>query len=160
MRKKRELRLLSVMDSIRTVEEFSERISDEYFLNDSYFGNISTCLAEAVKNAIIHGNGEDETKTVFVLMEEKDEGLLFTVIDQGQGYDHKKYTAKIPESGSGKGLFLIYSLADEVNIQNRGRVISMLFRINGIDQKIAESRTQALLEYQKAAAKLAGTHPE
>ena len=76
MRKRRELKLASREDSIRKIEEFSERVSDEYFLNDSYFGNIITCLVEAVTNAITHGNKMDESKSVFVLMEEKKEGLL------------------------------------------------------------------------------------
>lgn len=160
MRKRRELKLVSRMDSIRTVEEFSERISDEYFLNDSFFGNIITCLTEAATNAIVHGNREDEGKTVFLLMEEKDEGLLFTVIDQGEGFDYRQYQGGLPAEETGKGLYLIRALADEVSFQNKGRVISMLFRITGIDQRIADGRAQMLLEYQKITAKFAGNYPE
>ena len=148
------------MESIRDIEEFSERVSDEYFLNDSYFGNILTCLTEAVSNAIVHGNKLDETKTVFVLLEEKDEGLLFTVIDQGEGYDLKQFNGDITSDVEGRGIMLIRSLADETIIQNKGRVISMLFRINGIDQKVAEKRAQLLLEYEKAVGKLARKHLE
>jgi serine/threonine-protein kinase RsbW len=158
MRKRRELKLLSGMDSIRTIEEFSERISDEYFLNDSYFGNIITCLTEAVKNAIVHGNKMDESKTITVLMEEKVEGLMFTVIDQGKGYDPNPYMEGIPESKKGKGLFVIRSLADEVSIQEKGRVITMLFRITGIDQKVSEKRVELLDEYRKSVKRFSGQH--
>jgi len=148
MRKSRELRLASRMESLRDIEEFSERISDEYFLNDSYFGNILTSLTEAVRNAIIHGNRNDERKWVFVLLEEKVEGLLFTVIDQGEGYD---YQATLNEKGEseGRGLLMIRSLADEVQVLEKGRVITMLFRITGIDQRVAESRISMLTEYEK-----------
>jgi serine/threonine-protein kinase RsbW len=149
MRKRRELRLASRMESLRIIEEFSERISDEYFLNDSYFGNIITCLTEAVKNAIIHGNKLDENKSVFVLLEEKDEGLLFTVIDQGEGYDFRVMQDKEMDDKAGRGLQMIRALADEMMIQNNGRVISILFRISGIDQKVAESRISMLTEYEK-----------
>jgi serine/threonine-protein kinase RsbW len=149
MRKRRELRLASRMESLRDIEEFSERISDEYFLNDSYFGNILTCLTEAVKNGIIHGNHLDERKSVFVLLEEKVEGLLFTVIDQGEGYNYKAINEKDLDENAGRGIVMIKSLADEVTVQNQGRVISMLFRINGIDQKVAESRITMLAEYEK-----------
>jgi serine/threonine-protein kinase RsbW len=158
MRKRRELKLPSKIDSIRTIEEFSERISDEYFLNDSYFGNIITSLSEAVENAIVHGNKMDEKKTVRIILEEKDEGLMFTVIDQGEGFDHKQYSESIPEGKKGEGIFLIRSLADEVSIKDGGRVISMLFRISGIDEKVAESRRQQLNSYRKAPYKKTGQH--
>jgi serine/threonine-protein kinase RsbW len=149
MRKRRELRLSSRMDSLRTIEEFSERISDEYFLNDSYFGNILTSLTEAVKNAIIHGNKLDELKWVFVLLEEKTEGLLFTVIDQGDGYDYQHVLEGKLEENAGRGIVMIRSLADEVNILEKGRVITLLFRISGIDQNVAQSRISMLSEYEK-----------
>ena len=158
MRKRRELKLVSSMDSIRSIEEFSERISDEYFLNDSYFGNIISCLTEAVENAIVHGNRMDENKTVHVLLEEKIEGLLFTVTDQGEGYDAKPFMEGIPEEDRGKGIFMIRSLADEVTITNKGRVISMLFRITGIDQKVAEQRIDMLGEYVKTPNRMADTN--
>jgi serine/threonine-protein kinase RsbW len=141
---------------MRAVEEFSERISDEYFLNDSYFGNIITCLTEAVENAIVHGNTMDENKIVHVLMEEQTEGLMFTVKDQGDGFDPKPYTEGIPEGKKGEGIFLIRSLADEVKIQDRGRVISMLFRITGVDEKVAENRRQQLKAYRKSPFKISG----
>lgn len=154
MRKRLELRLASGMESLRDIEVFSERISDEYFLNDSYFGNILTCLTEAVKNAIVHGNRMNERLSVFVLVEEKTEGLLFTVIDQGEGYDHEAMMKKGLDEGAGRGLAVIRALADGVVVQNEGRVISMLFRIHGIDRKVAESRITLLEEYAKVIRKL------
>jgi anti-sigma regulatory factor (Ser/Thr protein kinase) len=86
---------------------------------------------------------------VFVLLEEKQEGLLFTVIDQGEGYDFKSVLEKGMEGNAGRGIVLIKSLADEVIIQEQGRVISMLFRITGIDRNVAESRISLLAEYEK-----------
>ena len=156
MRKQRELKLPSSKESIRAIEEFSERISDEYFLNDSYFGNIITCLTEAVENAIVHGNRMDESKRIRVKMEEKVEGLMFTVIDQGEGFDARPFLEGIPDEGKGEGIFLIRSLADEVSITDHGRVISMLFRITGIDEKVADSRRQQMEKFYKTTHKLSG----
>jgi serine/threonine-protein kinase RsbW len=158
MRKKRQLALPSGMDSIRIIEEFSERISDEYFLNDSYFGNIITCLTEAVENAIVHGNKGSESKKVHVVMEERPEGLLFTVTDEGDGFDTRPYAEGFPAGDKGKGLFVIRSLADEVTISKGGRSIAMLFRITGIDQRVADDRIQTLSKYMKASGKMAGQH--
>ena len=155
MRRKRELILSSRKDSIRTIEEFSERVSDEYFLNDSYFGNIITCLTEAVTNAITHGNKLDKNKSVNVLLEEKKEGLLFTVTDHGEGYDYQQYTGDINSESEGKGLYIIHHLADEVHITNKGRVISMLFRITGIEQKVAEERARILRDYHRTTSRIA-----
>lgn len=156
MRKRRELKLTTRMESLRNVQEFSERIGDDYFLNDSYFGNILTCLTEAVTNAIVHGNKLNPDKTVFLLMEEKEEGLLFTVIDQGEGYAWQDRPTDITDPNTSTGLYLIKTLADEVTIQNKGRVISMLFRITGIDQNVADKRIQMLREFQRTNGKFAG----
>ena len=157
---KKELRIASILDNMYRVERFVEEVSDEFHLNDDYFANIMLALTEAARNAIIHGNQEDPSRTVHVLMETKSQGLLFTVIDQGEGFDHKKYS-EYPEiifdnSLKGRGLIMIFSVADDVKISNKGRVIQMLFSITGVDNEIMERRYDLVREFFKEKKKTVG----
>ena len=51
--------------------------------------NFRVCLAEAIANAIIYGNGHDPTKRVRVEVEVHREQVLARVTDQGCGFDPK-----------------------------------------------------------------------
>lgn len=154
MGKRKELRLPSTSTNIHLVEKFVEEISDELHLHDSYFGNILIAVTEAFQNAVHHGNKDDEKKNVHLLVESRPEGLLFSVIDQGSGFNYKDYenlddiVARGEEAG--RGLALIHSLADEVIFSNKGRVIKMLFRITGIDTAIYEKRYNQMHDYFKS----------
>jgi serine/threonine-protein kinase RsbW len=154
---RRELKLESNTNSLHEVEKFVEEISDEFFLNDNYFGNILISLTEAVKNAIIHGNKLDPNKKVYLLFESRQEGLVFTVFDQGAGFNYKSYSdpSKLFEDPSlpGSGLMLIHSLADEVKFQNKGRTLEMLFRVTGIGDKIMNQRYELMNQFFKVTAK-------
>jgi len=158
MGKKRELRLPSTTDQIQVIEKFVEEISDEYHLHDSYFGNILIALTEAFDNAVKHGNKGENSKNVHLLVQQKPDGLLFSVIDQGQGFNYKEYDDMdaLVEKGeaTGRGLLLIHSLCDEVTFSNKGRVISMLFRITGIDSDIYEERYTLMHDYFKSHKKV------
>lgn len=158
MSTRRELKLESALTSLNEVERFVEEISDEYFLNDNYFGNILISLTEAVKNAIIHGNKSDPKKIVHILFESRQEGLVFTVFDQGSGFDYKSYSDRNklldnPDM-TGTGLMLIHSLADEVKFQNKGRVLEMIFKITGIDDRVIDQRYRLMNKFFKTVSKV------
>ncbi|HXE58589.1 MAG TPA: ATP-binding protein [Gemmatimonadales bacterium] len=89
-------------------------------------------LAEALANAIIAGNGEDPSKWVELRAELTDELVRIHVTDQGPGFDHTAIPAPIRpedlECCSGRGLFLIRQLADEVRFNEKGNSICMTLR--------------------------------
>ena len=84
---------------------------------------IEMAIREAVTNAMIHGNQEDESKSVEVIFNCHDSELEFEVRDQGQGFD----PAKVPDptnaenllKTSGRGIFLMRTFMDEVEWLNR-----------------------------------------
>jgi serine/threonine-protein kinase RsbW len=158
MNKAKELKIGSSLDEMFRVEQFVEEISDEYMLYGNYFGNILMAVTEAVQNAIIHGNRLEKGKEVRIIAESIKEGLIISVIDRGEGFDHKTYSQTI---GAGNvasleknGLLLIHKLADEVKFQNNGRVIEMMFRINGIDQSIFERRVAFMQDFFRVYQRL------
>ena len=153
-----ELKFSSSLESIHEVERFVEEISNQYHLNDNYFGNIMVALTEACRNAIIHGNAEDPAKNVHILMESKPEGLTFSVIDQGAGFNYKPYSSLdsllLSDDIKGRGILLILSVADEVKFSNKGRVIKMLFRIAGVENEVMDERNRLMKEYFKETKKV------
>jgi serine/threonine-protein kinase RsbW len=151
MNRRKEIKIESSPDEMFRVEQFVEEISDEYLLYGNYYGNILMAVSEAVENAMIHGNKLDRTKYVRIMQESTKEGLWVRVFDEGDGFDARVY-ARIKDSGivfpaDKKGFFLISKLTDEVRFQNNGRIIEMLFRINGIDDSIFERRVAFMQDF-------------
>ncbi|MCX6269756.1 MAG: ATP-binding protein [Bacteroidetes bacterium] len=150
--KKQELSIESGLQNLYKIEKFVEEISDFFNVNNTYFGNILIALTEAVKNAIVHGNKEDIDKKVLVIFESKPSGLTFIVKDEGGGFDSDSIPnptdLEVVEGRKIKtGLYLIRSLADEVNFKDNGRQIEIQFYISSINYQLAVDRSKALKEY-------------
>ena len=91
---------------------------------------IETALREALANAIRHGCGHDETKTVEVCAAcEESKGMLIVVRDPGPGFDPAAIPT--PTLGQniyrhhGRGIYLINQLMDEVSFEKGGTEIRM-----------------------------------
>jgi serine/threonine-protein kinase RsbW len=89
-------------------------------------------LSEALSNAIVRGNGEDQSKWVHVEAELVPEAIRVSVTDEGPGFD----PASIPEPinpeqldvAGGRGLFIIRKLVDAVQFNEQGNSICMILR--------------------------------
>jgi len=88
-------------------------------------------------NAVLHGNAYDPGKKVRVYFERTADDLVITIRDQGKGLD----LAKIPDplapenllKTSGRGIFLIRSFMDEVQIHpsQTGTEIKLVKHVHG-----------------------------
>ena len=84
---------------------------------------IEMALREAVTNAMVHGNQEDESKSVEIIFNCHDDELEIEVRDQGEGFD----PANVPDptnaenllKTSGRGIFLMRTFMDEIEWRNR-----------------------------------------
>ena len=84
---------------------------------------IEMAVRESVTNAMVHGNQEDESKSVEVIFNCHDNELEIEVRDQGEGFD----PAKVPDptnaenllKTSGRGIFLMRTFMDEIEWRNR-----------------------------------------
>jgi len=142
----------SVPENIHQVEKFVEDICDEYNINNTYFGNILVALTEAVENAMVHGNKNNPSKNVEITFLSKPEGLSFTIKDEGDGFDINNIPDPTdlnvnPEEVKGRGIFLIKSLADEVNFLLKDKGIEILFKTSSINNEIAIGRINQLKSY-------------
>ena len=91
---------------------------------------IELALQEAIANGIRHGCRGDVTKQVQVVVNVTAEGeILITVRDPGQGFDPSKVADPLaPENmlkPSGRGIFLINGLMDDVQFADGGRELQM-----------------------------------
>lgn len=95
--------------------------------------NLPLAVDEAVSNAIIHGNKRDQRKRVEVEGQIDGDVLRLKVRDEGDGFHRDRSHSPVdPENllaPSGRGLFLIESVMDEVRFTQDGRCIEMQKRI-------------------------------
>ncbi|MEY4110166.1 MAG: hypothetical protein RLZZ46_520, partial [Bacteroidota bacterium] len=99
---------------------------------EDHYGNILVAVTEAVNNAIQHGNKFDPAKEIEVEYEKKKNSLVFRITDQGQGFDFTTIPDPTDpenlEKINGRGVFLMFKLADKVNFKENGRVVELSFQ--------------------------------
>lgn len=107
------------------------------FLQDTQWsqdelGWIELALREALANGIRHGCKGDPSKHVECLVRCESGDLTIVVRDEGQGFDVSTVPDPIEEANllrtSGRGVFLIKQLMDEVAYANGGREVRMRLR--------------------------------
>ncbi|MBV6654761.1 MAG: ATP-binding protein [Mameliella sp.] len=127
------LKLSSDTRNIALVESFVERAVEQYQIAPDVYGNILITLTEAVNNAIIHGNSNDESKTVQIQLNRKPDCLAVRVTDEGEGFDY----AAVPDPTApenllqvgGRGVFLMQQLSDGIHFHNNGSTVEMRFNL-------------------------------
>jgi serine/threonine-protein kinase RsbW len=100
--------------------------------------NLFVALDEAFVNAVKHGNRNDPGKLLRVTAELSAREAIFTVEDEGEGFD----VQEIPDprdpanlfKSSGRGVLLIYNIMDEVEYSERGTRLKMVKRPEGLPQ--------------------------
>ncbi len=127
------LKLSSNPKNVAKIEPFVETVFERYGLNPEIYGNILISLTEAVTNAIIHGNSNDESKFVKVQLQKKKSCLAFSVSDEGCGFDFDKLPdPTTPENilkVGGRGVFLMKQLSDKLLFTDDGRTVQIQFNI-------------------------------
>jgi serine/threonine-protein kinase RsbW len=105
----------AVADAAAAAAEFARTCG---LADDAAFG-IDMAVREAITNAIVHGNKEDDTKKVELTLNCSQNAVEIQVKDQGEGFDPGSVPdPTAPENilkTSGRGNFLIRNLMDEVD---------------------------------------------
>lgn len=127
------LKLPSNPRNVALVENFVNKVVQKYKLSPDLYGNILISLTEAVNNAIIHGNDEDENKTVEIKLHKRRNSLAILVSDEGRGFDFQRLPdPTAPENlikPGGRGVFLIRQLSDKVRFIDNGSTVEMQFKL-------------------------------
>ena len=143
------LDFVSEIDMLDFVTVVSDHLGRTAGLNDDALYGVSVAVRESVMNAIVHGNGHDRDKRVFVefaWMDTDPQAIWIRVRDQGPGFDQATLADPLaPENQmkpSGRGIFLIRTFMDEMTLQRAaegGMEIVMVKRV----QPQASNRPEA-----------------
>jgi len=127
----------STLDTVNSAEETASQIATEAGFDEEEVMKIAMAVREAAVNAVLHGNAYDPGKKVMVDFERTDQHLVNTIRDQGKGLDLNKVPDPLaPENllkTSGRGIFLIRSFMDEVEIHpsQTGTEIKLIKHVHG-----------------------------
>jgi len=123
---------IKIPSDIKYIRKVSGRILDAlgpYKMGESELFDIRLCVEEAVRNAIDHGNNSDRHLPVKIAYRISEDRLDIEVEDAGRGFDHTKLPDPTDEDNimrnSGRGVFLIMKLMDQVAFNDSGNKISM-----------------------------------
>jgi serine/threonine-protein kinase RsbW len=126
------LKINSNTQSLRLVERLIEDVCQIYSVNEDCYGNMLIAVTEAVNNAIVHGNKNDPDKYVRIGFESDEEQLVFSITDEGQGFDYTNLPDPTDpeniEKVSGRGVFLMSNLSDFIRFEQNGAKVLLGFR--------------------------------
>jgi serine/threonine-protein kinase RsbW len=109
------------MESVSEVEEAADHLATEAGLDEDQRFHIGMAVREAAINAVLHGNEYDPTRQIDVSLENTGKDLVFVIADQGHGFNPEKVADPLAAEnllrGTGRGIFLIRSLMDEVHFR-------------------------------------------
>ena len=129
------LQIVSQPESINLVEKLIDEIKSEYNIHEECYGNMLVAVTEAVNNAIQHGNKYDPEKMVHISYEIEPDQIAFTVSDEGTGFDYINLPDPTDpeniEKPTGRGVFLMKHLADQIIFSENGRVVELYFKTSG-----------------------------
>lgn len=128
---------------LHKVENLIEALADRFYLNDSYFANMMVALTEAFNNAMIHGNKNNAAKKVYISFSQTEKEMIFTVSDEGDGFDHNEFLGNTLAQESKRGLLLIQTVSDKVEFSDNGRSVSIHFNVASVQNDINRNRMSA-----------------
>lgn len=107
-----------------------EQLQKECLMNEEDLFSIKLALEESLINAIKHGNKFHPDLTVDVSVSFQKDCLMIKIKDHGQGFDANTIPDPTTDERlmktSGRGIFLIKKLMDEVSFHDGGSEIWMV----------------------------------
>jgi len=124
----------SVPNNISLVEKLVDDICENLGIKENKYGNILIAITEAVNNAIVHGNKKDSNKTTSITCSHKDNKILFSISDEGSGFDFENVPDPTDpnniEKPKGRGIFLMSHLSDEISFEENGTRVELSFSLS------------------------------
>jgi len=114
-----ELSLPSRIDTVATAAAAVAEFVNRSGISEEAAYGIDLAVREAVTNAVIHGNRQDEGKTVDVTLKSSPDAVEISVHDQGAGFNPEEVpdptAAENILKSSGRGIFFMRTFMDEVD---------------------------------------------
>lgn len=117
--------------AVTKVETLVDKVCNDLGVQEDFYGNVLIAVTEAVNNAIQHGNLFNNELEVNVAVGNKPEEFCFIIKDQGRGFDFENLPDPTApeniEKENGRGIFLMRSLADDVEFEDNGKIVNIYF---------------------------------
>jgi serine/threonine-protein kinase RsbW len=125
------LTIRSELESLPVVESLIDKVCQSVGVNEDLYGNVLIAVTEAVNNAIVHGNKLNKDAPVELAVYDESDSFCFSVSDHGNGFDHQHLPDPTApeniEKENGRGIYLMRNLADEVEFNETGNTVTVLF---------------------------------
>jgi serine/threonine-protein kinase RsbW len=119
----------SDITELKKVEDFLRNVFDEYNLEIKYFNKIYLCISEAVINAIKHGNKNDLSKQVSIVIDCNNTEINIEIEDEGEGFDltnvNNPTLRENINKESGRGIFIIRNLSEKIEYNQKGNLVQL-----------------------------------
>ena len=130
-----ELSLPSRIETVATAAAAVAEFIGRFGISDDAAFGIDMAVREAVTNAVLHGNRQDENKTVEIVLKSSPDAVEISVHDQGPGFNPEEVPDPTANENilkaSGRGIFFMRTFMDEVDWLIRpegGTTVRMLKR--------------------------------
>ena len=146
------INLQSDLSQLSEIDFLIEDIMRRFKIKEDFAGIISVPLNECVENAIIHGNKCNKDKKVTVEIQLENAKLLFSVTDEGQGFDYDAILQKGIEQRKEDGLLLVEMLTEDLSFSLNGSRVS--YKVNvPFSLPVNEERIGVLQQLQEETVK-------
>jgi len=100
------------------------------YLSDADLFELRLVYSELLANAILHGNKEDTSKKVELIIDSEPDAIHTVIRDEGMGFDHAETLNRVFRNDntlteSGHGLMLVNRLTDSVRFNDKGNEIEV-----------------------------------
>jgi serine/threonine-protein kinase RsbW len=113
-----ELTLPSRIEAVNEAAAALARTLSDLEADEQIAFGLDMAIREAVTNAVMHGNKQDEAKEVRVNIKSSPEAIEISVHDEGQGFNPTEVpdptAAENIMKSSGRGIFFMRNFVDEV----------------------------------------------
>jgi serine/threonine-protein kinase RsbW len=117
--------LESTLDSVDHAEELAVGMAQRAGFDEDDLLKIGMAVRESVVNAVVHGNRYNANKKVCFSVTKNSERFTIRIADEGDGFDHEDVPDPLAQEnllqGSGRGIFLIRSFMDDLQINRLER---------------------------------------
>jgi serine/threonine-protein kinase RsbW len=111
----------STLESVDNAEELAVGLAERAGVDEDDLMKVGMAVRESMVNAVVHGNRYNANKKVRFSVTSSAEHFIVRVADEGEGFDFAAVPDPLaPENlmkTSGRGLFLIRSLMDDLQMR-------------------------------------------
>jgi serine/threonine-protein kinase RsbW len=111
----------STLESVDNAEELAVGLAERAGVDEDDLMKVGMAVRESMVNAVVHGNRYNANKKVRFSVAANPEHFIVRIADEGEGFDFAAVPDPLaPENlmkTSGRGLFLIRSLMDDLQVR-------------------------------------------